>query len=290
MKNTIKKMVGLIVVMIMLCSCGENYYNEWIENNGNKYYYNEQGQMLKDCYASIYGSIFAFDRTGKLIIDEIVNIDGKYGIVNKTGALIESGWYKYRNEWYYLKNSEIQTGWIQDGGNWYYLDTNYGKMLKDKWIDNDYYCNSDGIMLKNGWHNVGNEKLYFDINGKVDRNKLNISFKNIPCSMYLFDVDYFGTNKCYCYINSVYFEGKKAWIKGKIENTRGDDHPALDVTIYYNVYDGKGRQIINRDKIYIKFTQRNGKAFEIPFDFPFYKIDKNDNYVMEIQSVQKGLY
>lgn len=119
MKRIIKKMLLFSIICINICLIGCNnitvekynsnaivkkYYNEWVEEDGSKYYYNEYGQK--------------------------------------------------------------QMGWIQYGGDWYYLDPTNGKMLKDQWVDIDYYVDVYGRMLINTTKEINGITYIFDKDGK----------------------------------------------------------------------------------------------------------------------------
>ena len=103
----------LIISMLILSSCGEKHYNEWVEKNGNKYYYDEQ--------------------------------------------------------------SELATGWIAYQGNWYYLDRKEYYMVKNRWVDTNYYVDYDGRMLTNVTKEIGGETYVFDSTG--------VATKVEPCQL-----------------------------------------------------------------------------------------------------------
>ena len=78
-------------------------------------------------------------------------------VFNKSGAMVENGWYKTEAAyWYYVKNGEAAKGWVKDGGKWYYLDTEEGFMYDDSWgliemnDKNIYTFDKNGAMVT-GW-------------------------------------------------------------------------------------------------------------------------------------------
>ncbi|MBN1048691.1 hypothetical protein DVV97_08170 [Clostridium botulinum] len=81
--------------------------------------------------------------------------------------LIENGWKKIKDEWYYFKNSfAINGDWIKDNGHWYFLQSGSCKMLKNDWL----YWNSkwyrfaqDGKMITEWYQNEKGEWFYLDI-------------------------------------------------------------------------------------------------------------------------------
>lgn len=286
----IKRIVSLIVAMVIISSCSEKHYNEWVVKGGKKMYYTNAGNIIKNTYDTIGGNTYVFDENGYVITNKIVNLDGNLRIADNEGRImIGGGWCKINDgNDYYLNNGKVQTGWIKDGENWYYLDSNYYYKLKNQWVENEYYVDNNGKMVSNGWYTINGKKYYFDTTGKVDRNRMNITFRNIPYKQRI-SRSRFEADDIYCTVSSIYFENKKAWCKGVIEDTHGREYPLCDATVYYRIYDGKNR-IISSKKIYIEHSERNSKYFEVNFNFPFYEIDENDNYVIEITGMNYGLY
>lgn len=72
----------------------------------------------------------------------------KWCVENDNGTLVK-GWYKYKNDWYYLKeNGTMFTGWL---------------IYKDKW----YYMNKDGVMCTSCIINIDGVNYTFDSNGAL---------------------------------------------------------------------------------------------------------------------------
>lgn len=98
-------------------------------------------------------------------------------IFDKSGAMVENGWYKvdYEKEygysyWTYAKDGVAAKGWIQDGGKWYYLDPVYGGMYKYWYYDETnkiwYYLDESGAMVT-GWKKIGDYWYYFKDSGAM---------------------------------------------------------------------------------------------------------------------------
>lgn len=162
----IKFILFLFCISFVLLACEDKHYNEWVEKDGKKMYYTDEGNRIKNAYGTIDGNTYVFDEQGYVITSEIVNLDGVLKIVDKDGQIITgSDWYKINDNWYYLKSGVVQTGWINDKDNWYFLDSD-GEMCKNQWIDNTYYVNNDGKMLRNTEIEFNEKRYRFDNAGK----------------------------------------------------------------------------------------------------------------------------
>ena len=102
----------------------------WLKEK-NKWYYYENGMMLKNGWAK--------------------DSKGKWFYLGTDGAMVSSKWVKWRDNWYYLKdNGEMAASeWAKDKKGWCYLNKD-GKMVKSvwvKWKDNMYYVDDKGYMV-----------------------------------------------------------------------------------------------------------------------------------------------
>lgn len=96
-------------------------------------------------------------------------------------ALAAAGWVQEGNGWAYYSASGSRTSnaWRQaNDGTWRYLNGS-GVMAVDSWVDNDnYYVDSNGIMVSNKWLQVTNSNsdtgydwYYFTTSGKCVKEK-----------------------------------------------------------------------------------------------------------------------
>ena len=130
----------------------------WQHNGTAWYYYNTQGQPVKNAWIGNYW----LGADGKMAVNSWVD-GGKY-YVGSNGA-----WDKNAQ-----KPEEKKTGWIQSGSAWYYYNTQ-GQPVKNAWIGN-YWLGADGKMAVNSW--VDNGRYYVDSSGAWVQNKGNSSTKN----------------------------------------------------------------------------------------------------------------
>ena len=163
MKKKIFLILTLLVVSLLI-ACGKKHYNEWVTKDGNQYYYDGKGTMLKNCYSKIGSDTYVFNENGVLVKGKIVNIDGKPSFVDSNGKLKYYGWCSFNGNWYFVNQSVLQTGWIKDQGNWYYLDRD-GVMQKNRWIDKDYFVDNEGKMVTNKTITISDKTYTFDPKG-----------------------------------------------------------------------------------------------------------------------------
>ena len=130
----------------------------WVQSGSTWYYYNTQGQPVKNAWIGNYW----LGADGKMAVNSWVD-GGKY-YVGSNGA-----WDKNAQ-----KPEEKKTGWIQSGSAWYYYNTQ-GQPVKNVWIGN-YWLGADGKMAVNSW--VDNGRYYVDSSGAWVQNKGNSSTKN----------------------------------------------------------------------------------------------------------------
>ena len=146
MRKNIKLGVGLLTVLATPFVIGEVSGNEvqaasgWVQSGSTWYYYNTQGQMVKNVWAGNYW----LGADGRMVTNSWVDNNKYY--VGSNGAWIKGA-----------KN----TGWIQSGSTWYYYNSQ-GQMVKNAWAGN-YWLGSDGKMATNSW--VDNNKYYVGNNG-----------------------------------------------------------------------------------------------------------------------------
>ena len=122
----------------------------WLKSKQN-WYYQKQGQLVKDAWIKDQGSWYFMDDEGVMFNQTWLHQGGSWYAFKSSGAMISADWLYDNGSWYYLKDSgSMATGWLKTGGSWYYLKDS-GSMatgwVKDsgKW----YYLSSSGNMLRN---------------------------------------------------------------------------------------------------------------------------------------------
>ena len=129
----------------------------WQHNGTAWYYYNTQGQPVKNAWIGDYW----------------LGADGKMAV----NSWVDGGKYYVGSNGVWDKNAQKpapKMGWQHNGTAWYYYNTQ-GQPVKNAWIG-DYWLGADGKMAVNSW--VDNGRYYVDSSGAWVQNKGNSSTKN----------------------------------------------------------------------------------------------------------------
>ena len=129
----------------------------WQHNGTAWYYYNTQGQPVKNAWIGNYW----------------LGADGKMAV----NSWVDGGKYYVGSNGVWDKNAQKpapKMGWQHNGTAWYYYNTQ-GQPVKNAWIGN-YWLGADGKMAVNSW--VDNGRYYVDSSGAWVQNKGNSSTKN----------------------------------------------------------------------------------------------------------------
>lgn len=169
---------------------GEYYYFSWCymqtglrEIDEIKYYFAEDGHMIKGWYKDSYGDYYLAYKNGHVVNGWYLE-NGKYYYINEYSRMVtgyytinekryyfnqdgqlQTGWFKsqYDEDMYADKNGVLQTGWVKSGKDYYYIDG--GVMRRSSWVDNDnYYVDYEGKMCKNkvvGYYNGKTTSYYY---------------------------------------------------------------------------------------------------------------------------------
>ena len=156
--------------------------NQWKQVDGAWYYYNEQGESLKQTFWNSYyfhkdgkmaSSEWIFENnhwyyakpSGTLAINEWISINQRWYVFNTLGIMLANQW----KDAYYLKPSGAmaENEWIYDATyqSWFYITDN-GRYAQNTW-KGDYYLKSGGYMAKKEWIYDSNYQAWFylDENG-----------------------------------------------------------------------------------------------------------------------------
>ena len=181
-------------------------------------------------------------------------------ILTSSGAMVDSGWGKVKDKWYYAKPSGkiSQQKWEKVGGVWYYFDKD-GIMLSNT-IFNGYLFSNSGAMAENSWVKHDGKSYYALASGKAAKQK----WEKIGGAWYYFNKDASMANNQWqgnYYLKSGGYMAKSEWIDDSYYNARYYlDENGVYVTGTRKI-DGKAQQF-----------QSNGKWIgEIPVSRGFEK-------------------
>lgn len=117
------------------------------------YYAQQDGAVMTDGIHEIDGQAYYFDANGLMYKDRwISGKNGKRQYIGKNGVMPREEWFSISG---IRSNGEEYT-------NWYYADSN-GYILKDGWhtIDGkEYYMNASGVMYT-GWFTINDDSPYY---------------------------------------------------------------------------------------------------------------------------------
>ena len=192
--------------------------NQWKQVDGAWYYYNEQGEILKQTFWNSY----YFHKDGKMASSEWIFENNHWYYAKPSGTLAQNEWMTINQHWYifnaqgilltnqwkdtyYLKPSGAmaENEWIYDTTyqSWFYITAN-GRFAQNTWKD-DYYLKSGGYMAKNEWIYDSSYQAWF----YLDRNGIYVTGSHI--------------------INGALhsFKGNGVWIREIKENTVSNELP-----------------------------------------------------------------
>lgn len=124
----------------------------WVNRKGNRYYYQTNGEMVKNRFYTIGNGKYYFDKKGRMLKNTLITIRGKRYYFRKGGKAAK-GWVTLQGKKYYFDEDGIgQTGLVTIG--------------KRK-----YFFNDEGVM-QNGWQYFDGKKAYFYLKtGKMAVNR-----------------------------------------------------------------------------------------------------------------------
>jgi glucan-binding YG repeat protein len=251
-------------------STGKAVKNTWKSQNGNWYYFGENGLMDESGIYTIEKINYGFDDSGKLLIKRLYNYGG--------------------NTYYFDNNGQKYTGWLSLNGNKYYFSD---FMLKDQEVTDDnlknywvnpkgqmylnllfkkdnawYYATSDGHLALNEWISIGKNKYFFDSSNQM------VKGQNYWANYQYYKFDQNG--------NAIQLSPhKNAWYQDEygnwyyIESDGQAVHDTwydIDSRSYY--FDSMGRMVTDTE------TWIDGK---------YYKFDQNGN-VTQLSPQKEGWY
>lgn len=163
----------------------------WVLEENHWRFFENNAPVLN--WKKIQGKWYYFNKDGIMLSDTIY--DGY--ILTSSGAMVESGWAKIKDTWYYANPSGkiVKQDWKKIGGVWYYFDkdgimlsntifngylfTNSGTMAESAWVKQDgkwYYAQASGSLIKNKWDKIGGIWYYFNKDATMASNQWQGSF------------------------------------------------------------------------------------------------------------------
>lgn len=160
--------------------------NGWVFEENIWRFYEANKPALN--WKKINGKWYYFDKNG-IMLDNTI-FDGY--ILTSSGAMVDSGWGKVKDKWYYAKPSGkiSQQKWEKVGGVWYYFDkdgimlsntifngylfSNSGAMAENSWVKHDgksYYALSSGKAAQQKWEKIAGSWYYFNKDGSMANNQ-----------------------------------------------------------------------------------------------------------------------
>ena len=186
--------------------------NGWVFEENIWRFYEANKPVLN--WKKIHGKWYYFDKNG-IMLDNTI-FDGY--ILTSSGAMVDSGWGKVKDKWYYAKPSGkiSQQKWEKVGGVWYYFDKD-GIMLSNT-IFNGYLFSNSGAMAENSWVKHDGKSYYALSSGKAAQQK----WEKIAGSWYYFNKDASMANNQWqgnYYLKANGVMAEKEWIFDKKYNS-----------------------------------------------------------------------
>ena len=160
--------------------------NGWVFEENIWRFYEANKPALN--WKKIHGKWYYFDKNG-IMLDNTI-FDGY--ILTSSGAMVDSGWGKIKDKWYYANPSGriVKKDWKKVGGVWYYFDkdgimlsntifdgylfTNSGAMAENSWVKHDgksYYALSSGKAAQQKWEKISGSWYYFNKDASMANNQ-----------------------------------------------------------------------------------------------------------------------
>ena len=151
----------------------------WYQENHHWRFYQDDKPALN--WKQIQGKWYYFDQDGNRLHSTVY----KGYAFDQDGVMIENGWTKLDNQWYYADSFGrlAQNTWKKINGSWYYFDQ-IGSMLSNTAVDG-YLLTKSGAMAEKGWTKLDRIWYYVAPSGKLSQDK----WEKINGSWYYFDKD-----------------------------------------------------------------------------------------------------
>lgn len=180
---------------------------DWVFDTGKWFYFDQQGDMVKDTTRTIDGKAHEFEKNGicknKIVTDWVVDCNSHWYYFDENGIMLKNttigekrvdengilippeskyisddpndypGWYQKDNQWHCkLHDKELISAWLQGGNNkWFYFDKQ-GCLVKDTTYrinKKDYIFTDKGVCINKdkGWEFSDGKWSYYDETGEI---------------------------------------------------------------------------------------------------------------------------
>ena len=141
----------------------------WIQENGEWFYYNNNGSKLVNGWAKDSTGWCWMDASGKITKNKWILSGGQWYYLKPNGYMAANEWAKDSTGWCWMDASGkiTKNKWILSGGQWYYLKAN-GYMAANEWARDSggwYWMDASGKITKNKWIQTGGKWYYLGANG-----------------------------------------------------------------------------------------------------------------------------
>ena len=204
---------GNLVVSDIFTSDGVNYYcdaegrmtempnNQWYKGGNGKWYYVQDGTLLRNCTAQIGETWYQFDSWGRMLTSGLnANADGSLRVntwvydgtywhyYGSDGKMYQSGLYEIAGVKYYFTDGNMVTSDIVKVNNQIYVADANGYLTsapKTGWIlaGSDYYYVKNGTLLSGypAIEKINGAYYAFDYNGKMYANGEYQEYRSATC-------------------------------------------------------------------------------------------------------------
>ncbi len=169
---------------------GQPVKDSWFTYEGDWYYADVDGGLLADKLFYWKGGRYYLDRQCVMAVNAVKQVDGELYYFGPTGRMMKNRWVKQKKKWYYAG----ETGaFYRDkvftvGGKQYYADEN-GVMAENApvYADGEYYYAGKGGAFVTGssWISDGDDWYFTDGTGKLVTN----AWKKVRGAWYYFKED-----------------------------------------------------------------------------------------------------
>lgn len=165
--------------------------SSWLSYNYVWYFFDENGNMIKNTFAKIGSKTYYFDPEGHMVTgfreingslyyfnDSGHRASGEFQVNGSTyyastvsGILVRNGWAAEKQFGPDGKWTGIHSGWNLVGGNWYFYSTTGTKSVGFQLIGTKtYYFDGNGVMLS-GLQTINGSTYYFNSSGHMTINQ-----------------------------------------------------------------------------------------------------------------------